>query len=76
MVRKSRTLRRMSTPKPIADQLREAIKASGLSLNELAKKADSNAMSMSRFMRGGSLKIETAEAIARALGMKSLKISP
>jgi transcriptional regulator with XRE-family HTH domain len=62
------------TTKPIADQLREAITASGLSLRELATRADSNAMSLSKFMRGGSIRIETAEAIAQALGMKSLKI--
>lgn len=66
----------MTTPKPIADQLREAISASGMSLREIAVKADSNAMSLSRFMRGGSLKIETAEAIAQALGIKVLKVPP
>lgn len=69
-------MKRMTTPPPIADQLREAIRASGLSLHEVAKRADSNAMSLSRFMRGGSLKIETVESIARALGIKALRVPP
>ena len=61
---------------PIADQLREAITASGLSLQEIARRADSNAMTLSRFMRGGSLRLESAQAIAQALGLKYLKVPP
>lgn len=62
----------MTTPKPIADQLREAIKASGMSLNALAKTADVPYASLHGFMAGKSVKIETAEALGKALGMKSL----
>ncbi len=64
----------MQAPQSIAEQLREAIRASGLSMREIALRADSNAMSLSKFMRGGSIKLETAEAIARALGVKVLRV--
>jgi DNA-binding phage protein len=65
----------MTTPKPIADQLREAIAASGKDMATLARMADVPYTSVHRFMvKGASLKVETAEALVIALGLK-LKIT-
>lgn len=64
----------MTTPKPIADQLREAIAGSGMSLREVARRADVAPIVVSRLMNGKTVTIETAEAIGRALGMTAFKI--
>lgn len=68
----------MTTPPPIADQLREAIRASGRSYRELSKAADLSPALVSRFMNEPhkSINTETAEALARALGIKVLKVPP
>lgn len=62
----------MTTPKPVADQLREAIKESGLSLNALAKAADVPYASVHAFVNkpGKTVTIETAVALAKALRVK------
>jgi len=61
----------MTTPPSIAEQLRSAIRESGLSGNAIAKLADVSQAVLSKFMAEGSTKtvnIETAQAIARAIG--------
>jgi ribosome-binding protein aMBF1 (putative translation factor) len=60
----------MTAPKPIADKLRESAKASGMSINALAQKADVAVASVHKFMHGGTISMQSAEAIARALGKK------
>jgi predicted transcriptional regulator len=64
----------MTTPLPIAEQLRAAIRESGRSLYELAKAADVPYASLHGFMTGKSLKIETAEMLGKAIGLKSFKL--
>lgn len=59
---------KMTTPKPIAEQLREAIAASGLSLREVARRADVSPPIVSKFMLGGNINLTSAEAISKALG--------
>lgn len=75
MTRKPRTIKRMTIPKTIADQLRVAITAameSGQTLNGIAVKADVKQSVLWRFMRDPAKKIhtETAEALAMAVGMR------
>ena len=63
--------RMTTTPPPIAEQLRTAIRESGLSGNAIAKSADVSQAVLSKFMATGSTKtinIETAQAISRAIG--------
>lgn len=62
----------MTTPKPIADQLREAIKASGMSVKELATKADIAYSAVHGFVNNPNkrLQLETAEALAKAIGLE------
>lgn len=60
----------MTTPKPIADQLREAIKASGRSFRDLAKAADLPHTSVTRFAQGSGITLDSAEALAKALGIR------
>lgn len=62
---------RMTIPKPLADQLREAIRKTGRSQYELAKVADVSQAVLSKFLAENSTKtltLETAESIARAIG--------
>lgn len=57
-------------------QLREAIRKSDLELPEIARRADVPYTSLYRFMnKGGSLRLETAESIAVALGV-TLTLKP
>jgi transcriptional regulator with XRE-family HTH domain len=64
----------MTTPPPILDQLRAAVTASGLSLRQVAAKADVAPIVVSRLMNGKTVTVETAESIGRGLGMTSFKI--
>ena len=64
-------LRRMHVSQPIAQQLRHAIRNSGMSGNAIAKAADVSQAVLSKFMAEDSTKtlnIETAQAIAKAIG--------
>ena len=55
----------------IAEQLRAAIEASGLSLNELGKQADINHSQLSRFMRAErGLTLEAATRLCEVLGLQ------
>ena len=64
----------MTASKTVADQLREAIRkelAAGRSLSDISKAADYSVGSLHRFVSGtGSLNIETATALAKALKVK------
>jgi DNA-binding phage protein len=63
-------MRCMNAPRKIAVQLREAIRKSGLELPEIARRADVPYTSVYRFTnKEGSLRLETAESIATALGI-------
>jgi predicted transcriptional regulator len=61
-------LRRMTVPPPIADQLRQAIRESGRSMNDIAKAADVAVSSVHKFLHGGNVNLATAEALAKAIG--------
>ena len=61
----------MNASRPVADQLRALIKAEldrGVSLREVARRADVSPSRLSAFMKGTGLNIETAEALAKAIG--------
>lgn len=57
-------------PKSLADKLREAIRASGMTYQEIAEKADVGKQTIAQFMSNPAkdLNMKTAEAIARAVG--------
>lgn len=69
-----RKLPRVTTPKPILERLMDAIRASDLSYQELATKADVGKMTIAKLMSPKSTKrtlnIDTAEKIAVALNLK------
>ena len=65
------TLEHMTAPKSVSDQLRSAIQkeqAKGKSLSEIARNSDVAPIVVSRLMNGRTVTLETAEAIAQALG--------
>jgi transcriptional regulator with XRE-family HTH domain len=54
----------------LTDQLREAIRQSGRSLNQLGKQCGLDAARLSRFVRGErGLSLEAIDAIAKALNL-------
>lgn len=55
---------------PLADRLRQAMRESGLTQFEIAKATDTFPSGISRFLNGGSLRIETAERIMDLLGFE------
>lgn len=57
---------------PIADQLRRAVRASGRSTTHVAKDAGLDRRGLGKFLEGTNRTcgVETAEAIAEALGLK------
>ena len=58
-------------PKTITDQLKAAIKDSGLTHYRIAKDADINPESIDRFMSGGrDLRLETAAKICAVLNLE------
>ena len=64
-------MKRMTIPVDVAQQLREAIKASGMNAQQVAKAADVAQAAMYRFMAEGSTKtlnLSTAQAVALAIG--------
>lgn len=70
MPRKSSSIKSMTTPKLVANQLREAIKKDGRSLYEVAKLADLSYSMVHGFINNPNkrLHVESAEALARAVG--------
>jgi predicted transcriptional regulator len=64
----------MTTPPPIAEQLRQAVRDSGRTLYDVARAADVPYASLHGFMAGKSLRIESAEAIGKAIGLKVLRL--
>ena len=63
----------MTAPKPIADQLRALIQAEldkGTSMSEIARRANVSIPVISRFMGGGSLYLESLDAIVTALNKR------
>jgi ribosome-binding protein aMBF1 (putative translation factor) len=56
--------------KTVADQLRQAIRESGLSANQLSKETGIDQTLISRFLRGKDMGIERASKIAAYLGLK------
>lgn len=55
--------------KPLSDAIREAIQASGVSLNQLAKDCDATGGQLSRFVRGErSITLPLAERLLARLG--------
>jgi transcriptional regulator with XRE-family HTH domain len=67
----------MSAPHDIQKQLREAIAASGLSLNQLGEKSGVSDGQLSRFMRGErTLTMETASPLCRVLGLELRPAAP
>lgn len=59
--------------KDIADALREAIRASGQSANEIAKACGVPQTTLSRFLRGEDMSIHRAAKIAAYLGLRITK---
>ncbi len=64
----------MQAPQSIAEQLREAIRASGLSYGEIAEAADLSKGLVAAFMAPNSKKksinVDTAEALAMAINKR------
>lgn len=61
----------MSKQTDLSKQLRDAIQASGQSLNQLGHAAEVDAGRLSRFMRGErSLTLEAVSRLCQALGLK------
>ena len=60
-------------PKELADKLREAIRNSGQSSNEIAKAAGVPQTTISRFLRGKDMGIERASKVASYLGLELKK---
>jgi transcriptional regulator with XRE-family HTH domain len=61
----------------LIDQLREAIRGSGLSLNQLGKDTGVGADRLSRFLRDKrTLTLPAAEAICRVLGLGLVLVRP
>lgn len=56
--------------KTVADQLRQAIRDSGLSANQISKETGINQTLVSRFLRGKDMGIERASKIAAYLGLE------
>lgn len=56
--------------KELADKLREAIAASGLSANALAQATGVDQTTISRFLRGKDMGIQRASKIAAYLGLE------
>lgn len=55
--------------KEVADTLREAIRKSGLSANELAKRTGVTQTTISGFLRGRDMRLSHASKIAAYLGL-------
>lgn len=55
---------------PIANALRDAIRASGWTQAELSRRTGVNQPAISVFMNGGSLMLDTAERLALALNLQ------
>lgn len=56
--------------KEIADALRDAIRKSGLSANELAKRTGVKQTTISGFLRGRDMSMERGSKIAKYLGLQ------
>ena len=56
-------------PKELADILRDAIRRSGLSENELARRTGVLQQSINAFMNGSDMRLANASKIARVLGL-------
>lgn len=54
----------------LADKLRDAIAASGLSANQLSKETGVDQTTISRFIRGKDMGIHRASKIAKRLGLE------
>ena len=65
-----------TTPLSIAEQLRTAIRESGMSYRQLADKADVSNPLIAQFMTrpNKTITLESAEKLAKALGIKTLKV--
>ncbi len=65
----------MHSPHPsIGDQLRAKILASGFSRREIGRRTGVSAVCVSKFMNGANISLATAEAIARELRLRTLKV--
>jgi ribosome-binding protein aMBF1 (putative translation factor) len=65
----------MSTTDDIQQQLRDAIAASGRSLNQLSQESGINDSQLSRFVRGKrTLTMETAAVLCRVLGLRLVPV--
>lgn len=64
-------MKRMTIPVDVAQQLREAIKASGMTYRALAVKADLSDAMIAQFQTrpGKTITLESAQKLATALGM-------
>lgn len=56
--------------KELADKLRDAIRKSGLSANEIAKRSGVPQTTLSRFIRGADMGIHRASKVAAFLGLE------
>src|SRR5262245_39063489 len=58
-------------PPGLAEQLRQAVRACGLSLNQLARETGLHQAQLSRFLRGErSMRLEAAEKLCEYLGLR------
>lgn len=79
MQRKPKSIKPMTTPKPIAEQLREAMREAqeaGRSLHGIARDSDLSVPVVHKFSHGGNINLESAEKLAQGLGVKVLTVPP
>jgi transcriptional regulator with XRE-family HTH domain len=55
----------------LSDQVRDAVDASGMSRYALCKAIGLNQGTMSRFMKGGGLSLDTLDRLAEVLGLEA-----
>jgi predicted XRE-type DNA-binding protein len=54
----------------LTDQVRQAVRSSALSQNEIGRQAGIDKAVMSRFMNGGSMSLESLEQLAEVLQLE------
>ena len=65
--------KRRGQPKMLDDQLRDAVRKSGLTSYRIAKDAGIFPDQIDKFLRGADIRVSTAARIARVLGVELLR---
>ena len=59
----------------LTDQIRDAVDASGKSRYSICREIDLNQGTLSRFMRGGGLSLDTLDKLAEHLGVEAVVVT-